>query len=111
MERDFTSIIRHFHIPGERFDVTAVTAGHINDTYILTARDGRTARYVLQRINQTVFTDPPRMMDNIIRVTKHIRNKTQETDPAIASRQLTVIDTDDGAGYQKVRPYTRLLRP
>lgn len=98
MERDFTSIARHFHIPGGRVDVAAIATGHIHDTYILTTRHGRTARYVLQRINQTVFTNPPRMMDNIIRVTEHIHSRTQETDPEIASRQLRVIGTDDSAG-------------
>ena len=49
-------------------------------------------RYVLQRINQRVFEDPPKVMANIIRVTEHIHAKTSNRIPGgLASRQLRVI--------------------
>ncbi len=100
MRNDIKSIANHFHIEGDLADVEPVARGHINDTYILTSEKNRhTARHVLQRINSAVFKDPPSMMTNIIRVTEHIRGKVQETDAELASRQLTVIDADDGRGY------------
>ncbi len=97
MKHDMASIARRFRIRGEPSEITPVPTGHIHDTYVLTARDGqRTVRYVLQRINHTVFTDPPRMMENIVRITEHIRDKLQVSDPASAHRQLQVIRTRDG---------------
>jgi Ser/Thr protein kinase RdoA (MazF antagonist) len=40
-------------------------------------------------------------MENIIRVTAHIRTRTQETDLDRASRQLTVIESNDGNGLHR----------
>lgn len=94
---DIASIFRHFHARGELAHFTPVVRGHINDTYLLTAeKDGSAERYVMQRINHAVFKDPRSMMTNIVRVTEHIRGKMQEIDPGLASRQLTVIPTNDG---------------
>ncbi len=48
-------------------------SGHINDTF--KADDAKGTSYVLQRINTDIFPDPDAMMDNIRRVTAHIRAK------------------------------------
>ncbi|MHC4116149.1 MAG: phosphotransferase enzyme family protein [Planctomycetota bacterium] len=100
MLNDIESIAKHFQIEGELADVEPVARGHINDTYILTSgRNRHPVRHVLQKINHAVFKDPPAMMTNIMRVTEHIRSKVRQADPELASRQLTVIGTDDGRGY------------
>lgn len=100
MGHDVAAIAKHFDLRGEPAAVAPLTAGHINDTYVLTARAREeTSRYVLQRINHHVFRDPPKMMENIIRVTEHIRGRLQRTDPAMARRQLRVIPARDGRGY------------
>ena len=100
MGYDIKSVAKHFRLDGELVDAEPVTRGHINDTYILAGeKNGVVARYVLQRINQAVFKDPPSMMTNIIRVTEHISAKMREIDQGLASRQLTVIVADDGLGY------------
>ena len=40
--------------------------GHINDTYRLTFRVGeKVNRYILQRMNKSIFTDPVGLMENI----------------------------------------------
>jgi len=73
MGRDIKSIAKHFDIDAELVDARPLARGHINDTYILASeKHAVAARYVLQRINHTVFKDPPSMMTNIIRVTEHI---------------------------------------
>ncbi|MCR5414724.1 MAG: aminoglycoside phosphotransferase family protein [Kiritimatiellae bacterium] len=48
-------------------------SGHINDTFKADGTDG--VSYILQRINTDIFPDPDAMMENIERVTKHIRAK------------------------------------
>ncbi len=100
MKRDLKSIIKHFCIYGELTEIKPLPRGHINDTYVLTAqKDKHIVRYILQRINHTVFKDPPSVMRNIIRVTEHIRSRMQGIDPDLASRQLTVIGTVDNTCF------------
>lgn len=102
MKRDVKSIVKHFCISGELTEISPLPRGHINDTYILTTKKNRhTVRYILQRINHAVFKDPPSMMENIIRVTEHIRSRMQRIDPGRASRQLTVIAGDDDTCFHK----------
>jgi len=102
IDKKVKSVVNSFNIYGEIVDVAPIKRGHINDTYIVSCDDRvRPARYVLQRINQAVFKNPPLIMVNITRVTEHIRRKMQAVDPDLASRQLTVIDTDDGKYFHE----------
>jgi len=98
MKYDLASIARQFCTQGEPIEIAPIPVGHINDTYIVTTA-GR--RYVLQRINQIVFTKPVQVMANIVRITEHIRAKVTATDPQLAARQLEVIPTKDGGGYYR----------
>lgn len=54
-------------------DVARYGSGHINTTYKVDCANGET--YILQRINTSIFTDPDGVMENISRVTEHIRAK------------------------------------
>ena len=102
MKDNIRSIAGHFSLCGRLAGFEPINRGHINDTYVLTAEDrGHARQYILQRINHAVFKDPPSMMANIIRITEHISGKMQVIDPALASRQLYVIDTNDGKGFHE----------
>lgn len=80
-------------------------SGHINDTFCVTLENGR--RYILQRINTGIFTDPDGLMENICRVTAYLRRKIEEAggDPeretmnvvATAAGKPWYADTDGGA--------------
>ncbi len=81
--------------------------GHIHDTYLATYDNaGSVARYIHQRINHHVFQHPPVLMENIARVTKHLRSKLESGAagsilPAaeISRRTLTIIPTRNGAAF------------
>ena len=45
--------------------IRAIDSGHINDTYLVDER------YVLQRLNRSVFKDPPALMRNLAKVIAH----------------------------------------
>lgn len=92
---------RHFDIAGRPVEVASVTTGHIHDTYLVTYVDsGRRARYIHQRINQHVFCDPPRLMENIERVARHVRAKLQsEQHPDISRHVLSLVHARDGRPY------------
>ena len=49
--------------------------GHINDTYLFSPAGEKGVRYVLQRINRTAFPHPEDVMDNMLRVTQHLREQ------------------------------------
>ena len=61
-------------------------SGHINETYLVTCPEG--PRYIYQKINTSIFKDPDVLMENISRVTEHIRRKHPD-DPRCT---LTVLD-------------------
>ena len=55
-------------------------SGHINDTFAVTYSQGhKPVKYIQQRINDHVFREPAKLMENIARVTDHQRRKRPET--------------------------------
>lgn len=65
-------VAEFFGLSGDLEQIQPVTNGHINRTYLATS-DGH--EYIFQRINGYVFTQPKDIMDNIEKVTAHIRKK------------------------------------
>ena len=71
--------------------------GHINDTYLVTM-----PRYILQRINTSIFTNPDELMDNIENVTAFLRRKLIAAGGDADRGTLTVVPAKDGGKYYKV---------
>ena len=69
--------------------------GHINDTYIVESNP----RYILQRINTSIFQNPDELMDNIENVTSFLRNKIVAEGGDPERETLTVISTVSGKKY------------
>ncbi|WP_323611607.1 aminoglycoside phosphotransferase family protein [Erysipelothrix enhydrae] len=65
-------IVKAFYLSGDVKEIVPFGNGHINDTYRVVCTQGS---YVLQRINHEIFLDPNGLIDNIEKVTKHIRQK------------------------------------
>lgn len=62
-------------IPVEKIEqIMPINSGLINNTYLIKTEEG-SSDYILQKKNRSVFTNVPAMMDNIVKVTEHIRNK------------------------------------
>ena len=70
--------------------------GHINDTFLVVC-GGK--RYILQRMNTTIFTQPDRLMQNIVGVTEHIRRKAREAGEDSSRVSLTVVPTLAGKDH------------
>ena len=98
---DVEAIGRGFAITGRVVEAAPCGSGHINDTYAATYREGETLhRYIHQRINHAVFRNPTAMMDNIARVTRHLRERLAREPEADAEREtLTLVPTRAGAFY------------
>ena len=89
----------HFQVDGAFVSCERYTGGHINDTYFAEYhKDGRTRRYVHQRINTNVFRDAHALIQNVGSVTRHIRKKLEAREaPDIDRRVLRVIPTHAGS--------------
>ena len=103
MANDIKSTSKQFALDGELVNAEPFGSGHINDTYRLTCEDNaKTIHYLLQRINHDIFKNPFAMMENIVRVTGHIRNKlSAQGRGELAQRMVKVINTVEGGSYYK----------
>lgn len=97
-EKRLYEIARTFRLEGEIERIESLGEGFINDTLIVRTI-GDAPDYILQRKNKSIFPDVPAMMENIRKVTAHIRRRVvaQGGDPL--REVMTVIETLDGALY------------
>ena len=102
-EQQLQDVSRQFQIYGQILHAETCKIGHINETYTATYDQGGTrVRYVHQKINRTVFRDPPAVMDNLQRVTRHLRGKLEaEPGADLTRRCLTLIPTRDGQPFYR----------
>ena len=66
--------------------------GHINDTFLVIC--GK--KYILQRMNTNIFTRPVELMENVIAVTEHIREKSRASGLDSSRSTLTLIPALSG---------------
>ncbi len=91
-------IAAKFDVPARFVDAVPHGSGHINDTYLSRwDRHGRCVRYIIQRINHQVFKNPSHLMDNIDRVTRHVRSKLEMLPGTNPDREcLSILKTVNG---------------
>ncbi len=89
-----------FAFAGECTGISRNTDGHINETIVLTFREGgHDRRYVLQRINTEIMGRPEELMGNIVGVTSFLKKKIEEAGGDASRETLTVIPTKQGAYF------------
>ena len=90
-------IATHFDLGGTPVAVKELTAGNINITYRLDmGTEPDAPRYVLQRINTGAFHDPAALMENVRRVTAHIRAGLEAEGQDTERRVLRFVTADNG---------------
>lgn len=96
---DLQAVASRFDIFGEFQRAVPYGSGHINDTYRASYyQGGTTISYLHQRINHDVFRQPELVMDNVVRVTTHLRSKLSGQ-PGASRRALTLVPTLDGQAF------------
>ena len=94
-----SAIVGRFQLAGNILSAEAFGRGHINDTYRFTLDEGAARRrYILQRLNRTVFPNPAAVMENLQRVTAHLGRKIAGT-PDAARRALALVPARDGKSF------------
>ena len=92
------SILRVFCFDGKYVDSDELRSGNVNNTYHLwyQTADGTQREYVLQQINTYAFKHPEDVMDNIVRVTDHLRKALEAQGENAGNRVLTCVPTKTG---------------
>ena len=99
---DLKQICAQFKFKGTFSKAFPYGSGHINDTYKVETIEDDEYNYILQRVNHHVFKDVPGLMENVERVTSHIRKKMEGLEGANPDREvLTVIKTLEENAYHK----------
>ena len=88
--KEYKHIAEEFCLSGEVMEICPYGEGHINVTFLVTTTE---KRYIMQKMNTKVFTDPDSLMENICGVTEHLQASGIET--------LNVVPTKDGARFLK----------
>lgn len=92
----------HFFKEGDIISITPFGNGHINDTFKVEVQNGADRQnMVLQRINHEIFKSPEMVMENIQKVTEHLRGKIMEAGGDCDRETLTIIYADDGKPYYR----------
>mgnify|MGYP004444671879 FL=1 len=100
MAADLNLIAGKFCLEGLIESIDTLGAGFINDTFVVKTK-GSDPNYILQRKNHNVFPDVPAMMDNIARVTAHIRKKVEAAGGDPMREVLTVVPAKEGGWHYK----------
>ena len=85
-----------FRTGGPATGAVELRAGHINDSFVVSTASGR--RFLLQRVNRYVFPNPARVMENIVRITRHLERRLG---PESARRRLTLVPAVDGGMWSE----------
>lgn len=93
-DKVLNSVMQEFDIP---MAIQPYGNGHINDTFLVSSQ-----RYILQRINTSIFQNPEELMENIQNVTAFLRDKIVGDGGDPDRETLTVIPTRDGRNYYEL---------
>ncbi|MBN1371674.1 MAG: aminoglycoside phosphotransferase family protein [Anaerolineaceae bacterium] len=89
-------VAARFALPGAVQQIEPVTQGYINDTWQVRCVGGRA---ILQRINRSVFRQPQQVMENILWVTAHLRERIHAAGGDPTRETLTLIPLRAGGWF------------
>ena len=109
MNLDISSIMQQFQVEGQFLWAEPYGSGHLHDTFRVAMTLAENKRephlfYILQKINHSAFGNPPQLMDNIVRITSHIRKKLEAvhiSPDELKRRVLTVVHSKEGQYFFK----------
>ncbi len=89
-------IVAQFKTEGTIESVKPLGEGFINDTFIVKSKEDDKNNYLLQRKNKSIFTNVPAMMENINKVTNHIKGKIKIAGGDVDREAMTLVESNDG---------------
>lgn len=99
-ESSARELLASFALGGEIVTVAPLLSGHINRSWTVATDAG--SRFVLQRVNETVFPEPERVMENVERVLCHLAGAlAAEGAREPGRRALRLVPTHAGATFHR----------
>ena len=95
MQAELQKIASQFALESAITAIDSLGEGFINDTFIVRT-EGDAPDYILQRKNKNIFPDVPAMMENIRKVTDHIRRGVVAEGGDPRREVMTIVPTHDG---------------
>jgi Ser/Thr protein kinase RdoA (MazF antagonist) len=92
MNNRFRQVLNNFDLGAAPESCERYGHGHINETYLVVTQKGK--RYILQKINNTIFKNVDALMGNIEAVTTYLRQQTNDE-----RRVVRLVKTVDGKAY------------
>lgn len=97
---EIKEIVKAFAIDGSFKAYSDYGDGHINDTYALTFKqNSNMRRYILQRMNENVFPNIDRLMNNVVKVCDFLKELAVKRGEDPERKSLNIIQTRDGKNY------------
>ena len=99
-EHTVAAVAKAFEVGGEFESAVRYGSGHIHDTYSVRFDQGGRggAHIILQHINTKIFKNPVAVMENIRRVTTHVRSRLEGA-PDADRRVLQLVPTREGKAW------------
>lgn len=99
-EDKLKKIVDNFELPGEMEEIIPYGSGHINDTYRATFKtDSGTKRYILQKMNKSIFKKPEELVENVAGVTNWLKEKILAAGGDPERETMTLIPGRNGKYY------------
>ena len=95
----FQEVLSAYDLGEGTITYKAYGEGHINNTSLVTVTGKETHRFILQRINTDIFTNPKSLMENICGVTSYLKDIIAERGGDTERETMTVVYTRDGQPY------------
>lgn len=93
----YENVLSRFKVEGKVKICELYGEGHINETNYVETDAGR--KYILQKINNRIFTDVCGLMSNIVLVTEHVGKKIAALGGDVLRETLSVIRTLEGKPF------------
>ena len=92
--------LKKFNFKGDIIRVTPFGSGIINDTFLVVCNDkGSKNKYILQRINNSVFKNVNKLMENYCNVCDYLKDIICKRGGDIDRQTITVVLTNDGKSF------------
>ena len=96
---DLFEIASQFKITGSIESINEFGDGNINDSYLVKTIGLKDPDYILQRKNKHVFHPVPDMMNNIFKVTRHLKKKIEIRGGDPLRESMTILPSTTGEYY------------
>ena len=95
--------LKSMKFDGDVINVKSFGSGIINDTFLVTCKNnkGNENKYILQKINSSIFKNVEKLMENYCGVCDYIKKIVSENGGDVERETITVVPTNSGKSYLK----------